>query len=311
MAGCYAWGHHLAAANLLYHLQHGDKFIVTFALKEGSENAVPIIIKKAWLGTKRENPMKSAESVYFASWLIERKISEDGFLKWIQNELPARPYFPFKSEEFEGKVIMLIREKPTGDGGLVRITKDGDHKDSLAVFEREDFYLCGVQVGEADMRFLVRPGDSVQMQIKELSERDKKAKFKKYPKLEEFEIAHSCLLAYIGSERPTEPRLAPDESEELARLLEGKGMSVAEFARMRGGSTETDRGQEKPTDQSVEGTAGLAATTGSVAAGAGAGLAIPSPAMLASVPPPGPSFPAPDMARISRCSELVAKVRNN
>ena len=117
------------------------------------------------------------------------------------------------------KVIMLIRENPKGDGALVRIVKEGDMKDNLAVFERDDFYLCGVHVGEADMRFLIRPGDNVNIQIKELTEREKKTRCKKYPKLEEFEFNYTCLLAFTGDIRPRGPNVRPGESQQLKMFL--------------------------------------------------------------------------------------------
>ena len=233
---CYVWGYHLANANLMYHLRSGDNFHVSVTVKEGvdvDEAEVPLLIKKAWLGVKCDTPVISADNLEFSAWLIQRNITEEQFLLWITDKLPPKPFFPLKSDVYEAKVIMLIRENPKGDGALVRIVKEGDMKDNLAVFERDDFYLCGVHVGEADMRFLIRPGDSVNIQVKELSEREKKARCKKYPKLEEFEFNYTCLLAYTGDIRPRGPNLKPGESHELKTFLDQKGMSVEEFEQMR------------------------------------------------------------------------------
>ena len=33
------------------------------------------------------------------------------------------------------------------------------------LFERDDFYVSGVSVGGADLRFLVRPGDPITVQV--------------------------------------------------------------------------------------------------------------------------------------------------
>eukprot|EP00092_Neocalanus_flemingeri_P017268 GFUD01018672.1.p1 GENE.GFUD01018672.1~~GFUD01018672.1.p1 ORF type:complete len:1604 (+),score=493.83 GFUD01018672.1:83-4894(+) len=236
VASCYVWGHHLANANLMYNLRAGDKFMVQVALKVGAaveEMDVPLIVKKCWLGVKSEVPLVATMSVSFSAWLMERSLAEGEFLKWVGDLLPDKPFYPLKSEQFEAKVIMLIRENPKGDGALVRITKEGEMKDNLAVFERDDFYICGVFVGEADMRFLIRPGDSLTIQVKELTEREKKAKTKKYPKLDEFEFNHSCILAYIGDSRPRGPNMRPGDSPELRQFLDGKGMSIQEFSQMR------------------------------------------------------------------------------
>ena len=237
-AGCsYVWGYHLTSANLMYHLRSGDKFHVTVTIKEGVEDVedmeIPLLVKKAWLGVKSETPVLVSENLEFSAWLMERGLSEETFLQWISDKLPPKPYFPLKTELFEAKVIMLIRETPKGDGALVRIVKEGDMRDSLAVFERDDFYVCGVHVGEADLRFLIKPGDTVQVQVKELTEREKKNKCRKYPKLEEFEFNHTCLLAYTGHHRPRGPQLKPAESQELKTFLEQKGMSIEEFEQMR------------------------------------------------------------------------------
>ena len=235
VASCYVWGHHLVNANLMYNLRAGDKFIVQITLKVGAveDMDVPLIVKKCWIGVKSSVPLVALQNVEFSAWLIERSLEEVEFLKWVGDLLPAKPFFPLKSEQFEAKVIMLIRESPKGDGALVRVTKEGDMKDNLAVFERDDFYICGVHVGEADMRFLIRPGDSLTIQLKELSEREKKVRIKKYPKLDEFEFNHSCLLAYIGDSRPRGPNMKPDDSPELRQFLDGKGMSIQEFKQMK------------------------------------------------------------------------------
>ena len=50
------------------------------------------------------------------------------------------------------------------EGGLVKIV-DGSLKDKTVLFEREDFYVCGVHVGSADLRMLLRPGDKVSLQV--------------------------------------------------------------------------------------------------------------------------------------------------
>ena len=47
----------------------------------------------------------------------------------------------------------------------MRITNEGSLKDRLVLFEREDMYVCGVSVGAADMRLLIRPGDKISLQV--------------------------------------------------------------------------------------------------------------------------------------------------
>ena len=297
---CYVWGYHLAGANLMYHLRAGDSFTVSVGLKEGvdvEEAQVPLLVKKAWLGIKSEVPVKSADNLEFAAWLIERNITEEEFLLWLADKVPPKPFFPLKSELYEAKVVMLIRENPKGDGALVRIIKEGEMKDNLAVFERDDFYLCGVNVGEADMRFLVKPGDTVTVQLKDISERERKNRCKKFPKLDEFEFSQVCLLAYIGDERPRGPLAKPGDNPELRGFLEQKGMSIEEFERMRAVSEE--REVEAPVEMTTPSSMGW--------------LVNPPPVSLSSLPPPSPALLPPfapsasQMEKMAKCNQLVAK----
>ena len=289
---CYVWGYHMANANLMYNLRSGDKFQVLITVKEGvavDDVEVPLLVKKAWLGIKSEKPVLSADDLEFATWLIERNLSEEEFLQWISDKLPPKPFFPLKTEVYEAKVIMLIRENPKGDGALVRIVKEGDMRDNLAVFERDDFYLCGVHVGEADMRFLIRPGDTCSIQIRELSEREKKARCKKYPKLEEFEFNYTCLLAYTGEIRPRGPNMRPAESQELRMFLEQKGMSIQEFEEMRNISDDNfdlEGPEQSQSDDTEPPGTGVTPLPAPVTAAAYPAVSLPPASLPAAAPTP-------------------------
>ena len=306
---CYVWGYHLAKANLMYNLRAGDRFEVSLTLKEGvdvEEADVPLLVRKAWLGVKSELPVKSADNLDFAAWLIERNLSEEEFLLWLADKLPPKPFFPLKSELFEAKVIMLIRENPKGDGALVRITKEGAMKDNLAVFERDDFYLCGVHVGQADMRFLIKPGDLITVQIKEMSERERKSRCKKFPKLDEFEFNQTCLLAYIGEERPRGPSAKPQDNPELRTFLEQKGMSIEEFEKMRNISEEREI---SPGSLNIPPTSNMSSMT-NMSWLLNPPLSLPIlphviPPVMPGVPTAAPTIS--QMEKITKCNKLVAK----
>ena len=271
-ASClFAWGHHLVNANLMFHLRLGEPMLVALLPKSNTLTA-----RKVWMGANKAEAGK--DNLEYRAWILERSLDEETFLQWVTDKLPPKPFFPLKAEQFEAKVIMLIRENPKGDGALVRITTEGDMKDDLVVFERDDFYLCGVHVGEADMRFLLRPGDTVHVNPVELSERERKARVKKFPKLSEFEFRHGSLLAYLGDSRPRGPNVQPEASVELREFLDVKGMTVKEFASMRGGQDEVqdavDESDSKESTPVPDATAGQASIT------------FPPP----QFPPPGP-FP--------------------
>ena len=264
----FAWGHHLVNANFMYHLRLSEPMLVALLPKSNTLTA-----RKVWMGTNKEEAGK--DNLEYRAWLMERGLNEETFLQWVNDKLPPKPFFPLKAELFEAKVIMLIRENPKGDGALVRITTEGDMKDDLVVFERDDFYLCGVHVGEADMRFLLRPGDTVHVNPIELSERERKARVKKFPKLSEFDFRHGSLLAYLGDSRPRGPNVQPEASVELREFLDVKGMSVKEFASMRGGQDESQDGVVDESD-SKEATPVPDASVGQ-----------------ATIPFPPPQFPLP------------------
>ena len=274
-ASClFGWGHHLVNANFMYHLRIGEPMLVALSPNPAGTGGTNLA-RKVWLGSNKAEAGK--DNLEQRAWLMERSLNEEAFLQWVNDKLPPKPFFPLKVEQYEAKVIMLIRENPKGDGALVRITTEGDMKDDLVVFERDDFYLCGVHVGEADMRFLLRPGDTVHVNPVELSERERKARVKKFPKLSEFEFRHGSLLAYLGDSRPRGPNIQPEASVELREFLDSKGMNVQEFSNMRGGQDdvqETDPGSKETTPLSD--TSSDQATT----------IPFPPPQFPGSFPPP-------------------------
>jgi len=237
----FVWGYSLGRSNLMYYLRPGDVFQVeayrkTMTAVYGNMNdtqEIPLVINKCWLGTKSDIPQTSTENVEFSSWLSDRDLSEFEFKKWINDRLPHKPFFPLQSETYEGTLVQLIREHPKCDGGIVKITSQGTLNGSLVLFEREDLYVCGVSAGAADLRMIARPGDTLHVQVQFMTSRERQSKGKKYPKIEEYEINHSALLAYLGNKRPRGPDQQPKDSLELRAFLDKLGLRLDEFEAMR------------------------------------------------------------------------------
>lgn len=302
----YVWGYHMSQANLLYHIRAGDSFICEVTPAQRDNQDVQLIIKKAWLGIKSEDPQTAADNAEFSAWLVDHCLDEEMFLQWVRDDLPPKPFFPLPSKTYEAVVVLLIRETTnTGDGALARITEEGSLKDSLVLFERDDFYVCGVHVGDADMRFLIRPGDGVSCQVQEVTGREKSKMINKYPKIEEYEFNHIGLLAYVGSKRPKSATLKPTDSMELHRFLDGKGLSVEEFGQMREIKNKESNSKESTPEQgSVEPNQPNVINTS---------LIPPNIAMMGMMPPRMSGYPAmmntqtPNYDLVTKCSTLTAK----
>ena len=164
------------------------------------------------------------------------------------------------------------------------------------------------------MRFLIKPGDTITVQIKEMSERERKARCKKFPKLDEFEFNQTCLLAFIGEERPRGPSAKPQDNLELRTFLDQKGMSIEEFEKMRNISEEREI---SPVNPNIPATSNMA-NMSNMSWLLNPPLSLPSlasPALLPHIVPPpvmpgGPTS-APtisQMEKITKCNKLVAKV---
>ena len=97
--------------------------------------------------------------------------------------------------------------------------------------------------------------------------------------MSEFEFRHGSLLAYLGDSRPRGPNVQPEASVELREFLDVKGMTVKEFASMRGGQDEVQDAVDEL--DSKESTPVPDATAGQ------ASISFPPP----QFPPPGPCQP--------------------
>jgi len=321
----YVWGHHLARANLMYNLRPGDVFLVeatkkTITAVYGTSNDaqdVPLIIKNCWLGIQSEEAQTAAGNVEFSAWLADRDISEYEFKKWINDRLEPVPYFPLPTDAYKGEVVSLIRESPKCEGCVVRITDDGPFWDLLVLVEREELYVCGVSVGASDLRMLVRPGDVINVQVQFMSGKERQAKARNYPKLEDKEINHSALIAYLGKNRPRSSSLQPKDSSELFQFLEAFGITVQEFENMRTPPTEeesTEKGQAGGASSTSGGT-GAPSNTNSGAYCLPNILQIPpfsGTAMLTFCPNlPQPSDIPPmgvhELEQLARCSVVISR----
>merc|ERR1719239_1725397 len=108
-----------------------------------------------------------------------------------------------------------------------------------------------------------------------MSERERKSRCKKFPKLDAFEFNQTCLMAYIGEERPRGPLAKPQDNLELRTFLDQKGMSIEEFEKMRNFSPE--REITPPVTTSMPWLLNPALSVPS--------LPLPTPAMLPLLPP--------------------------
>ena len=88
------------------------------------------------------------------------------------------------------------------------------------------------------------------------SERERRTRVKRFPKLAEFEVRHGSLLAFLGDERPRGPNTRSEASVELRTFLDTKGITVPEFVAMRGGEEDTVVGEKETVPPATTATLG-------------------------------------------------------
>ena len=176
----YIFGHQLKLADLNYHLRGGDDF--TLEIEDDGVNfqvgnsesprrpnhSAPLMhgqtvtsdwrinllffspqVKKAYLGKATTKPAQ-IEDKAFGVWLVERSLDFSAFNKWLGDELLRKQYFPLASPVLQAEIVHFFRsESGEQQGGVLRVLSEGENKDLLVVFDREDFYIGGVHIGES------------------------------------------------------------------------------------------------------------------------------------------------------------------
>ena len=118
------------------------------------------------------------------------------------------------------------------EGNEVNTPAIGSNK--FAVLFTEDFYICGVQVCNSDLRLLLKPGDLICCQYQPIGT-EEKAELEELSRIPNIEVSitYVAYLGYVGSERPKQASLAPCYAPDISKYLETKGISLNEFEVMR------------------------------------------------------------------------------
>jgi hypothetical protein len=197
----YVFGHHLASASLMYYLSYGDECVVEYRIVskqsagEHGEDGEPeaplqtVFVKSVWFGSRQAQPGNSGA---FMAWRTDKGLTERDFYRWVKDQLPAKPFFPFISDVHSCRVVGFMREEGAGApvGLLLEVgvlvahaddqvapgdeprsdtAADSDGNPAYAILLRQDVYVCGVALLEADLRLFFRPNDVVLCQLKQES----------------------------------------------------------------------------------------------------------------------------------------------
>jgi len=98
--------------------------------------------------------------------------------------------------------------------------------EKIAILSRDDLYVGGVSVGYSNLRLLLRRGDLISCQIREIEVAEKDAGL---PKV----VTHIAYLGFVGSERPTKANLTTAFASHLENDLKMLGLNVNEFEALR------------------------------------------------------------------------------
>ena len=150
-----------------------------------------------------------------------------------------------------------LEKAPEGESDLVKklnkINKWSEKQKEdgeIAILNREDFYVCGVGVGCADLRLLLKINDAVICQIRPVHQNDKKPMGNNFAQLQNRSVTQVVFMGFVGPHCPKESNLAPTSSPHLAKFLRNRGLSMPEFVSMRNPPLEnTEPSQHDGTQQ--------------------------------------------------------------
>ena len=223
----YVYGHHMNNADFLYHLRAGDE--IQAEVYEPLNDKGTIIVKKAFLGPMETTAILPSENKEFAYWLTSRGIDYTGFKNWVKDRVERRPYFPLVGPKYQIQLTRLVKSSGKVHG-MAKIV-DGDLKDNFVAFDGHDLYLHEVNVGNADIRMLLRVGDMLTCQVQGITSHDKR-RFKKVFGDEDEDYNHIAELVFIG-EKPRSAMVQPYMSAELLEYLKRQGLDLGEFVTMK------------------------------------------------------------------------------
>lgn len=244
-ANIYAFGWRLTKANLGLNLLYGEDCSITFRCDRSGKLTTKII----FFGPVTFKPVKPAGSTEeFSNWLKKREITPTMFMKWINNEVFFRPYFPLKADIYTGRVVDLIwNPNKVGVGAIVKLNHmhrlaDPNSKEKPLVRKgdtayglllREDFYVCQFSVHKADIQYLLRPDQSVLCQIRKIGLPDLETYRYLLEQRSDLNISYIIYLSWVGQERPVEADARPTLTTELKKYLNTKKLLYKQFLELR------------------------------------------------------------------------------
>jgi len=108
----FVWGHNLGKANLALNLKYGDECTLNYIVaKDTTGDLTHPVVKSLWFGSQQSNTDQPVETSDFKIWLANRNLREKDFLKWIRNQVPPTPYFPFLSDIYRCRVLGYVRDE--------------------------------------------------------------------------------------------------------------------------------------------------------------------------------------------------------
>ena len=250
VASCniFVFGHNLGIANLMYHLQPGDEGTVEYrvARLKGPQDLMGVsstgdpslaaevpFVKSLWFGTETKQAVSPTKDPALMKWITARKITAKQFHDWIRNALPWKPYLPLPSSTQSAKVIRYLRAQGLAVNAVLLDLRDGVNR-GVGILVNTDFYICGINVLHSDLSFFLKPGDSINCQVRPLLNADRYNLKQELSVVRNLQVSHVAYLGYVGPQRPSKADMTTSEAGKvLEDFLKMRGITLDRFESLR------------------------------------------------------------------------------
>ena len=99
---------------------------MTFFSSRKRQNGTDYLDDKiVWFGPKDlDKPASAATNADFASWLKKKDTTESQFVKWLNNKLPLKPFYPLISTLYRAKVCaMAFNANNVAVGAFIKVNQ--------------------------------------------------------------------------------------------------------------------------------------------------------------------------------------------
>ncbi len=241
------FGFKLEKANLAMFLSQNEPVWCKTVKNEGKANfwnkfkVTEMFVGSPYKADQTVESMSEVERAKFLLYLDSKDLTVAKFFDAVrssQNE--EKPFLPFRTEEIAGIVIGLdrdIKKDKQVNGGIIKV-QDGPMKGQLAIFNRNNVWCMGRNMGRGDLTHLILEGQQVSIQVVHLRENNIINKATTVHLLSNIGGGASITLraktvtVWLDKQRPGQANKVVNKNSHAEFWLQKRGLSWADFEKL-------------------------------------------------------------------------------